>query len=68
MGLAVIEEILWSYQEKINLYISPDIVGRMGSWDYYSKNNEKDWAAVWMGINKDWEEADKTFIVIMRAR
>ncbi len=65
---AGIEEILWSYQEKINLYIPPDIVGRLGDWGYYSKNNEQDWAAIWIGINKEWEEADKIFIVIMIAR
>ena len=63
-----IEEILFSYCQKINLYVDADIVGRLGDWGYYSKNDEKDWAAVWIGINKEWEEADKTFIVIMRAR
>ena len=65
---AGIEEILWGYCEKINLYVEADIVGRVGDWGYYNKNGEKDWALIWMGINKEWEEADKTFIVIMIAR
>ena len=68
LGASGIEGILWSYGAKINLYIPPDIVGRLSEWGFYSKNNEQDWAAVWMGINKDWEKADKTFIVIMIAR
>jgi len=56
-----------SYQNKINIYVDAEIVGRLGGWGYYIKNNGKDWAAVWIGINKDWEEADKTFIVLLRA-
>ena len=68
MDLIGIEEFLWNYRVKINPYISPDIVGRLGDWGYYSKNNEQDWAAIWIGINKEWEEADKIFIVIMIAR
>jgi len=68
LGWAGIEEILSGYCQKINLYVPADIVKRLSSRGYYSKNDGKDWAAVWMGINKDWEEADKTFIVIMKAR
>lgn len=66
--LTKIENILWDYREKINNYIPPNIVGRLGSWGYYSKNNQKDWAAVWMGINKEWEIADKIYIVIMKTK
>jgi len=62
-----IEEMLWSYHGKINLYIPPNIVGRLGYWSYYTKNNESDWATVWVGVNKEWELADKTYIVIMKA-
>jgi hypothetical protein len=68
MESGVINEALWSYHKLINLYTQVDIVGRMGDWGYYNKNGEKDWAAIWMGINREWEEADKTYIVIMIAR
>ncbi|MFC1847180.1 hypothetical protein ACFLYS_03895, partial [Chloroflexota bacterium] len=68
MELGVINDALWSYHNKINLYTQADIAGRMGSWGYYSKNDDNDWAAIWMGINREWEEADKVFIVIMIAR
>ena len=61
-------EVLWKYCEKINYYVPADIVKRLSSWGYYSKNDGNNWAALWIGINKDWEEADKTFIVIMLAR
>ena len=61
-------DALWSYHHMINLYTQADIEGRTGDWGYYNKNGEKDWAAIWMGINREWEEADKTFIVIMIAR
>lgn len=62
-----VEEMLWSYHKKINLYIPPNIVGRLGYWSYYTKNNESDWLAVWIGVNKEWELADKLYIVIMKA-
>ncbi len=68
MESGVINEALWSYHKLINLYTQVDIVGRMGDWGYYNKNDEKNWAAIWMGINREWEEADKTYIVIMIAR
>lgn len=68
LGLTEIEDILWDYHEKINLYIPPNIAGRLGSWGYYTKNNEEDWAAVWTGINNEWEIADKIYIVIMKAK
>ena len=68
LGLTGIEQIMWDYHEKINLYIPPNIVGILGSWGYYTKNDEKDWAAVWMGINKEFETADKVYIVIMKAK
>ena len=61
-------DALWSYHHEINLYTQADIEGRTGDWGYYNKNGEKDWAAIWIGINREWEEADKTFIVIMIAR
>jgi len=63
-----IEEMLWSYLKKINLYIPPDIVGRLGYWSIYTKNDQKDWVVVWIGINNVWEIADKTYIVIMKAK
>ncbi len=68
MESGVINDALWNYHNIINLYIQVDIVGRTGEWGYYNKNDEKNWAAIWIGINKEWEEADKTFIVIMIAR
>jgi hypothetical protein len=68
LGFTEIEDILWDYHEKINLYIPPNIVGRLGSWGYYAKNDERDWAAVWMGINNEWEIADKIYIVILQAK
>ena len=61
-------EVIWKYNEKINHYVPADIVKRLNSWGYYSKNDGIDWAALWMGINKDWEEADKTYIIIMLAK
>lgn len=67
-GFTEIEGILWDYHKKINLYIPPNIVGILGSWGYYTKNDGKDWAAVWTGINKNWEIADKIYIVIMKAK
>lgn len=65
--LTDIEEILWDYHQKINLYIPPNIVGRLGSWGYYTKKDRKQWAAIWTGINNEWELADKIYIVIMIA-
>ena len=68
LGLIKINETLWDYCKKINDYIPPDIAGMLGSCYYYTKNDQKDWAAVWLGINKEWEIADKIYIVIMKAK
>jgi len=67
-GLTEIESILWDYREKINNYIPPNIVAILGSWDYYTKNDASDWAAVWIGIDNELEIADKIYIVIMQAK
>jgi hypothetical protein len=61
-------DVLLSYIQKINYYVPVEVADRMSSWGYYSKENGKKWAAIWMGANNDWEDADKTYIVIMLAR
>ncbi len=61
-------DVLSSYIQEINYYVPVEVAGRISNWDYYSKDDGKKWASIWMGINKDWEEADKTYIVIMLAR
>jgi len=68
LGLTEIENMLWDYHQKIDLYIPPNIVGILGSWGYYTKNDKRDWAAVWTGINNESETADNIYIVIMQAK
>jgi len=67
-GFTEIREVLWGYHEKIDPYIPPTMLGILGSWGYYTKNDKKDWAATWMSINNEWEIADKIYIVIMQAK
>jgi hypothetical protein len=67
LPLSETEEMLWNYLEKINLYTPSNIVNGLGSWGFYTKNGERNWIAIWTGINDEWEKADKIYIVVMTA-
>ncbi len=61
-------DVLSSYITKINYYVPIEVAGRISEWGYFSKGDGENWAALWIGINDEWEKADKTYIVILIAR
>lgn len=68
LELEAIEDFLWDYLGKIDVYIPADIAGILASWDFYKNNDKNEWAAVWTGINNQPVIADGIYIVVMQAK
>jgi hypothetical protein len=62
------EKVLWQYHLKISQYIPGKSLFLINTWGYYSKNDGKDWIAIWIGVNKPWAEAERTLIVALRTQ